>query len=93
MIGKQFSKIFTDAPLKRAGRKAAQALLRAAEQADFAGRSDLPVEHWKQPHIMATVNLHNNRVGRKVKREAVRSRTSPAYSSIGIQVNIESIIR
>lgn len=59
--------MFTDSPLKKAGRKAANALLRAAEQADFTGRIESPTEHWKQPHIMSAINLHNNRVGRKVK--------------------------
>lgn len=64
---KQFAKSFTDAPLKRLNRKAAANLLRVSEHSDsLGGHSGSAVQHWKKPHVISAVNIHNNRVGRKV---------------------------
>jgi hypothetical protein len=72
---KQFAKTFTDAPLKRASRKAATTLLRVSDHGDLLGghsSSAVAVPHWKKPHIISAINIHNNRVGRKVLHQLAR---------------------
>lgn len=64
---KQFAKSFTDASLKRVNRKAATNLLRVSDHSEsLGGHSGSAVQHWKKPHVISAVNMHNNRVGRKV---------------------------
>ena len=66
--GKKLAKTFTDAKLKGLGRlkTISSNLLRIADHTDPITPSGTLVHPWKLPHVMAAVNMHNNRVGRKV---------------------------
>ena len=65
--GKKLAKSFTDAKLKRVGqlKTISSNLLRIADPSDPV----TPPSTWKLPHIIAAVNMHNNRVGRKVNHK------------------------
>jgi hypothetical protein len=66
--GKKLAKSFTDAKLKRVGhlKTISSNLLRISDHTDPITPSGTLVHPWKLPHIIAAVNMHNNRVGRKV---------------------------
>lgn len=69
-VAKQFAKSFTDAPLKRTNRKADITFLLASDYSSSPNGhldSSTTVQQWKQPHIISAINIHNNRVGRKVR--------------------------
>ncbi|XP_046450778.1 protein Wnt-11b-2-like isoform X1 [Daphnia pulex] len=71
---KQFAKSFTDASLKRVNRKAATNLLRVSDHSEsLGGHSGSAVQHWKKPHVISAVNMHNNRVGRKVAEQSLQT--------------------
>ena len=71
LAGKKLAKSFTDAKLKRVGqlKTISSNLLRIADPTD----SVTPSSTWKLPHIIAAVNMHNNRVGRKVHHKSHNS--------------------